>query len=150
MSHSAQAIYDHAPLGARVSYSNGEARPPERFKRKLRDWENHNGSGYLTTRQPGYRPGDPAMFTLRHTAFGSRASMIMIINLRFRVDSDEVFAIVGEPLPGQILCITTSYAGVDELVHIAQTEAEAEAWLERNRFSRPRLEPVPGRSLAAA
>ena len=42
---SAQYIYDTAPLGSLIRYSNGEPRPPERFRRKLAAWNNDNGTG---------------------------------------------------------------------------------------------------------
>lgn len=50
---SAQSIYDTAPLGSLIRYSNREPRPPERFTRKLRTWNNENGLGRLVERYPG-------------------------------------------------------------------------------------------------
>ncbi|EZP69562.1 hypothetical protein BV96_04102 [Sphingomonas paucimobilis] len=47
---SAQSIYDTAPLGSLIRYSNGEPRPPERFTRKLKAWNNDNGIGRLVER----------------------------------------------------------------------------------------------------
>jgi len=47
---SAQLIYDTAPLGSLIRYSNGEPRPPERFTRKLKAWNNDNGIGRLIER----------------------------------------------------------------------------------------------------
>lgn len=45
-------IFTDAPLGAFVRFSDGTPRPPERFKRKLAAWENYNGTGRLTGKQP--------------------------------------------------------------------------------------------------
>ena len=50
---SAQYIYDTAPLGSLIRYSNGEPRPPERFRRKLAAWNNDNGTGRFVERYPG-------------------------------------------------------------------------------------------------
>jgi len=36
---SAQLIYDLAPLGSTVTYSDETPRPPERFRKKLASWE---------------------------------------------------------------------------------------------------------------
>ena len=45
---SAPLIYETAPLGSLIRYSNGEPRPPERFTRKVKAWTNDNGVGRLT------------------------------------------------------------------------------------------------------
>lgn len=150
MSQSAQAIYDHAPLGARISYTDGLPRPPARFKRKLRAWEQQNGTGFLSERRPGYREGDPALFTLRTDVYGSRETIIMIVNLIFNVSSTKEFAVIGEPSPGEILCITVDHEGNDELAYVARTQADADHWLERNRYGTTRLETVPERHAIAA
>ena len=44
---SAQSIYDQAPIGALIRYSDGTPRPPQRFKHKLAAWENNNNGGRL-------------------------------------------------------------------------------------------------------
>ena len=55
---SAQLIYDHAPLGAIIRYSDGTPRPPERHRRKLQAWENRNNTGRLVKKMPGRRTGE--------------------------------------------------------------------------------------------
>ena len=55
---SAQLIYDHAPLGAIIRYSDGMPRPPERHRRKLQAWENRNNTGRLVKKMPGRRTGE--------------------------------------------------------------------------------------------
>lgn len=44
---SAHIINDSAPLGALIRYSDGTARPPARFRKKLSAWESRNGAGRL-------------------------------------------------------------------------------------------------------
>ena len=41
---SAALIFDIAPLGSLVAYSDGTPRPPARFTRKLAAWERRNGT----------------------------------------------------------------------------------------------------------
>ena len=53
---SAQDIVDRAPLGAMIRFSDGTPQPPTRFKRKLRAWEDRNGTGRLTEKS-GPRDG---------------------------------------------------------------------------------------------
>ena len=55
---SAQQIYDHAPLGAIIRYSDGTPRPPERHRRKLQAWERRNNKGRLVNKQAGALVGD--------------------------------------------------------------------------------------------
>lgn len=63
-------------LGTQVRVSNGEARPPERFNRKLREWkcQNFDGvvvefnpeyGGYSVQKKPenGWRPNDFILIT---------------------------------------------------------------------------------------
>lgn len=150
MSQSAQAIYDHAPLGARISYTDGSPRPPARFKNKLRSWERQNGTGFLSERRPGHRTDDPALFTLRTDIYGSHETIIMIVNKIFDVSSTKEFAVIGEPSPGEVLCITVDRDGHDELAYVARTQADADRWLERNRYGTTRLETVPERHAIAA
>lgn len=49
---SAYAIYENAPLGSLIRYSNGTSRPPARFIRKLKAWEQRNGVGRLVRKEP--------------------------------------------------------------------------------------------------
>lgn len=48
---SAALIYDHAPLGSIIRYSDGMPRPPERHRKKLAAWEGCNSSGRLIRKQ---------------------------------------------------------------------------------------------------
>ena len=41
----AQELFDSAPLGSLVRFSNGHPRPPERHRRKLRARREENGEG---------------------------------------------------------------------------------------------------------
>jgi hypothetical protein len=49
---SAHIVYDTAPLGALIRYSDGTPRPPARFAKKLAAWERRNGLGRLVRREP--------------------------------------------------------------------------------------------------
>ena len=54
---SAQLIFDTAPLGAIIRYSDGSPHPPERHRRKLQAWERRNNTGRLVNRlQPPHIP----------------------------------------------------------------------------------------------
>ncbi len=77
---SAQLIFDTAPLGAIIRYSDGTLRPPERHRRKLQAWERHNNTGRLVKRQAGARVGEtiiPGSFTLHEGDYGTKAVIVL-------------------------------------------------------------------------
>ncbi|RIA46410.1 hypothetical protein DFR49_0951 [Hephaestia caeni] len=141
---SAKTVYERAPLGALIRYSNGEARPPERHNRKLRAWEHENGTGRLIKKTPAVqRPtySLPAGFTLHEGNFGSEGVIVLVVNKSYSVDSRLHFEIVEEPQPGAVR-VMTSFNGDDELQHLAPDMASAEAWLVEHRYPGARLEVV--------
>ena len=141
---SAQSIYDTAPLGSLIRYSNREPRPPERFTRKLRTWNNENGLGRLVERYPGDdRTGyhSPAHFMLHLGNWGSQDVIVLTVRRAYSVESALQFEIVDLPKPGSVR-ILTSYDGRDELRHLAPDMAAAEDWMARNRYSGMRSEVV--------
>src|SRR3546814_6845665 len=140
----AQYIYATAPLGSLIRYSNGEPRPPERFRRKLAAWNNDNGTGRLVERYPGqvadnYR--SPAHFMLHWATYGSQGVIVMTVRRAYSVESTPNFAIVDTPKLGQVRVLTT-FRGKDELRHLADDMASAEAWIRDNPYSGMRAEIV--------
>ena len=99
---SAQYVYDTAPLGSLIRYSNGEPRPPERFRRKLAARHNDNGTGRLVERYPGqvtdnYR--SPAHFMLHLATYGSQGVIVMTVRRAYSVESSLNFEIIDTPKP---------------------------------------------------
>ncbi|MDR6849961.1 MAG: hypothetical protein WCS75_00105 [Sphingomonas sp.] len=141
---SAPLIYETAPLGSLIRYSNGEPRPPERFTRKVKAWTNDNGVGRLTERRPEeIRPTyrSPAGFCLHLGDYGSGGIIAVIVHRHYSVESALDFEIVETPTPGMVR-VLTSFGGRDELRFLAPDMASAEAWLDRNRYSNARFEVV--------
>src|SRR3546814_8989001 len=100
---SAQYIYDTAPLGSLIRYSNGEPRPPERFRRKLAAWNNDNGTGRLVERYPGqvtdnYR--SPAHFMLHLATYGTQGVIVMTDRKSTR------------PELQSLMCISTAFSSL--------------------------------------
>ena len=96
---SAQHIYDSAPLGSLIRFSNGEPRPPARFTRKLRAWNEENGMGRLVDRSAG-RAGvypSPATFSLHLGNYGSQGTIVMVVRRIYTVDSALQFEIAEQP-----------------------------------------------------
>ncbi len=141
---SAQLIYDTAPLGSLIRYSNGEPRPPERFTRKLKAWNNDNGIGRLIERMPEeihstYR--SPAGFCLHLGNYGSQGIIAIIVRRHYSVESSLHFGIAQTPKPG-LIRVLTSFNGRDELRYLAPHMTAAEEWMARNRYSNMRAEIV--------
>jgi len=141
---SAQNIYDTAPLRSLIRYSNGEPRPPERFRRKLAAWNIDNGTGRLVERYPGQVSDhycSPAHFMLHLATYGSQGVIVMTVRRAYSVESPLNFEIIETPKSGQVRVLTT-FRSKDELRHLAADMASAEAWMRNNPYSGMRAETV--------
>ena len=133
MSDTALAIYDKAALGSLVAFSDGASRPPDRHRRKLRDWEDRNGRGRLVARTPAWRDDVPDTFTLHLGDYGSQGTIVIVLKRTYGTDSALTFAVARPPEPGTVQVITGS-DGCEELVHRASCHVEAEVWAARNYY----------------
>ncbi len=125
---SAQHIYDSAPLGSLIRFSNGEPRPAARFTRKLRAWNEENGMGRLVDRSAG-RAGaypSPATFALHLGNYDSQGTIVMVVRRIYTVDSALRFEISEQPKAGMVR-ILSRRDGREELHHLAPNMAAAEA-----------------------
>ena len=140
---SAHMIYDLAPLGAIIGYSDGTPRPPSRFRRKLSAWERSNASGRLI----GKSAGQPACFTLHTGSFGEDGTVVLIVHRSFDVTSALQFTILECPKAGAVR-ILHGPAERQELLHLARDRAHAEAWLSRNPWPDAVLQDVTADEVA--
>lgn len=142
---SAQRIYDTAPLGSLIRFSNGQPRPPARFSRKLKAWNNDNGMGRLVERSPehiGTNYRSPATFTLHLGNYGSQGTILMVVRRHYSVESVLNFEIAEMPRPGMVR-ILTPIGDREELQYLAPDMASAETWMAEHRYHRIRAEVVP-------
>lgn len=149
---SAQHVFDTAPLGALIRYSNGEPQPPTRFTRKLKAWERENGVGRLIKKDPGVvreRYTIPPALTLHAGDYGADGCIVITVNLIFHVTSKLTFLVAERPAPGTAR-VVTSWEGVDELRHLAADHAAAEAWLAVHHWSNAHIDVVEGDAAALA
>jgi len=143
MSHtplSAQQLYDAGPLGALIRFSDGAAEPPARHRRKHAAWRSSNGTGRLVRKAP-QKHGLPASFTLHVGDFGTADVTVVKAYRVFAVTSPLSFAIVDKPRPGQVALLHDDL-GMPTLVHLADTEADAHAWLAAHPRDNLRLVPA--------
>ncbi|MGQ3672031.1 hypothetical protein ACT6QG_06510 [Xanthobacter sp. TB0136] len=148
---SASLIFDIAPLGSLVAYSDGTPRPPARFTKKLAAWERRNGLGRLVRKEPGReRPtySSPPCFTLHEGDFSSGGIVLVTVPRTYGIDSDLRFRVVERPRVGQVRVVQQVGENV-ELLHLADSREAAELWLAKSEHSRARLEEVTADEVGA-
>jgi hypothetical protein len=148
---SAQLIYDIAPLGSIIRYSDGTPKPPQRFKRKLAAWENSNSSGRLVRKVTARQMASyalPASITLHKGDFASGGVIVMVVHQTFCVTTALKFELVERPTLGSVRVLDR--IGQDaELLHLAADHTSAEAWLAVHRHPGAILEEVTADEIVA-
>lgn len=148
---SARTIYDHAPLGAIVRYSDGASKPPVRFSRKLAAWEDRNNGGRLIRKQAASRIGNtilPASFTLHKGDYGANGVIVLRVHQTFSIESKLSFIVTERPQAGAVRILDRPGEGA-ELVYLAANGADAEEWLTRHGYPRAVLDEVTADEIGA-
>lgn len=149
---SASLIYDLAPIGSIVAWSDGTPRPPERFKKKLAAWQTRNSKGRLIRKEGPRQSGNytsPGYFTLHEADFGSRNTIVMRIHRSFGLDSDLTFMVLERPALGSVRIFDRAGSSA-ELVHLADNREAAAAWLSEQGYPNAVLEDVTADEVAAS
>lgn len=148
---SAHIVYDTAPLGALIRYSDGTPKPPARFAKKLAAWERRNGLGRLVRKvPPRERPAycAPAAIILNEGSFASGSVILVTAVREHSLDSDLRYEIVERPAIGMVRVMLSVCDNV-ELLHLADSREAAELWLARTGHARARLEEVTADEVGA-
>ena len=141
---SVQHVYDNAPLGSLVRYSDGTPKPPARFNKKLAAWQNRNGVARLVRKEPQrdwQTYTSPASIILEEVDFASGGVALATDMHGYSVESDLRFEIIERPAVGAVR-ILLGHPTAALLLHLAENRDAAEAWLEQHRHSNARLEDV--------
>jgi hypothetical protein len=141
---SVKAIYDSAPLGALIRFSNDKLKPPARFTKKVAAWERVNGVGRLIRKLPPFVSGaytSLATITLHEGDFASNGVVVLVVHRTHDLDSDLRFEVISAPPPGSCR-IVQPFGEAVELLHLANDRAAAETWLQAHRYSHARIEMV--------
>ncbi len=148
---SAHNVYDRAPLGSLIRYSDGAPKPPARFSKKLAAWERRNGIGRLVKKEPHRERAtytSPASITLHEGNFATGAVILVTVMRTHSVDSDLHFEIADRPAIGMVRIL--QQIGEDsELLHLAENREAAELWLAKARYGNARLEDVTADEVGA-
>lgn len=138
---SAHIVYDTAPLGALIRYSDGTLKPPARFAKKLAAWERRNGLGLLVRKEP---PRDrptycaPVSIILNEGNFAAGSVILVTVMREHRLDSNLRYVIVERPSIGMVR-VLLPVADNLELLHLADSREIAELWLAKHRHAHARI-----------
>ena len=148
---SAHMIFEHAPLGAIIKFTDDTPRPPDRHRKKLAAWLDRNNSGRLIRKRGKTMVGYtdiPAEFTLHMQDLGSRSVIVMRVLRSFSTTTDLKFAIVERPAVGSVLILERPGPEA-ELVHVAASRQDAEEWLTRHGYPNAVIQEVTADEAAA-
>lgn len=148
---SANTIFESAPIGAIVAWSDGTPRPPERHSRKLSAWKNSNSQGRLVSKQGGrdaVMPGAGGGFTLHEADFGAGGVIAIRVHRTFSLLSSLRFTIVERPPVGSVRVFDRP-GDHAELVHLAPHRTAAGQWLSQHGYPKAVLDEVTADEAAA-
>ena len=143
-------IFEYAPIGAIVTWSDNTPRPPDRFKNKRSAWETRNGQGQLIRKQQTRTSGNyssPPSFVVHLSDLRGRNVVVARFLRAFSIDTDLTFTIVQRPLPGSVRIFDRPGEHA-EFLHLATNRTEAEAWLQTHRYPQAVLDEVPRETTA--
>ena len=141
---SAYAIFEHAPVGAIIAWSDDTPRPPERHRRKLDAWKTNNSGGRLIRKLGAGKIGplDPhASFTLHEADYGAGGVIAIRVHRTFSLSSSLRFTIVERPAVGSVRVFDRA-GDTAELVHLASHRTAAAQWLSEHGYPSAVLEEV--------
>jgi len=148
---SASLIYELAPIGSIVAWSDGTPRPPERHKKKLAAWKARNSQGRLIRKEGPRTLGTytaPASFTVHEGNIGSGNTIMVTILRTFELDSSLAFKVLERPRLGSVRVFDRA-GPFHELVHLAEGHVAAEEWLKVHRHPLAVLEEVTADEIAS-
>jgi len=148
---SVSLIYDLAPIGSIVAWSDGTPRPPERFTKKLTAWQTRNSKGRLIRKEGPRALGNytsPASLTLHEADLGGSGVVAMQVHRTFGIDSDLNFKVLERPPVGSVRVFDRAGPAA-ELVHLAENRLAAVTWLKAHGYPNAVLDEVSADEVAA-
>ena len=141
---SAHTIFNNAPIGSIIAWSDGTPQPAARFRKKLAAWQSSNSRGRLIRKQGGRGVGTvslSACFTLHEVDYGAGGVIAIRVHRTFSLESKLHFTVVERPAIGSVRVLDR--AGDDaELAYLAANVADAKEWLTRHGYPHAVLEEV--------
>ncbi|UPK31480.1 hypothetical protein [Bradyrhizobium sp. 195] len=148
---STHTIFDNAPIGSIVDWSDGTPQPPARFRKKLAAWQSSNSRSRLIRKQGGRGVGNvslSACFTLHEVDYGAGGVIAVRVHRTFSLESKLHFTVVERPAIGSVRVFDRAGDG-GELVYLATNEADAKGWLTRHGYPGAVLQEVTADEVGA-
>lgn len=148
---SAHTIFDNAPIGSIIAWSDGTPQPPARFRKKLAAWQSSNSKGRLIRKQGGRGVGNvslSACFTLHEIDYGVGGVIAVRVHRTFSLESKLHFTVVERPAMGSVRVFDRAGDG-GELLYLATNEADAKEWLTRRGYPGAVLQEVTADEVGA-
>lgn len=149
----ASLIYDRAPIGALISWTDGTPRPPRCAGSVHSEWLFHNDRGRLVGKEGKRGRGEPGTSPAITILKGEFAEAGVVANssiYTFYLSYPLRFAVVERPPIGSVRVFDRP--GRDaRLIYLASSHAEAEHWVkvEGHRYPDAVLEEVTADEIAA-
>lgn len=128
---SAHMIFERAPIGAIISWSDRSPCPPEHQVELYAAWKSNNTTGRLIRKSSGWIMGQaviPSGFTVMTDGLDDSGAVAGTDYRWFPIGSDMRFLIAERPAIGSVR-ILDLVCGSPELVYLASSLDHAETWL---------------------
>ncbi|WP_024342313.1 hypothetical protein [Bradyrhizobium japonicum] len=148
---SAHTIFDTAPIGSIVAWSDGTPQPPARFRKKLAAWQSSNSKGRLIRMQGGRDAGKVSLspcFTLHEVDYGAGGVIAIRVHRTFSLEAKLHFTVVERPAIGSVRVFDRA-GDSGELVYLATNEVDAKEWLTRHGYPDAVLQEVTADEVGA-
>ena len=145
-------VYDRIPIGTRLRFSDHIPEQPADRQGDLAVWRLYNGSGRLARKDPPPHCSplpQPESFTIRTAEFGERSAVGFTLALGNPTTGVMRFEILELPPVGSVRILAPEGDNT-ELLHLAENERAAIAWLARHPVATAILDPVTADEIAAA
>lgn len=144
-------IFDRAPVGSIISWTDGKPRPPENQIRALAGWKRDNAEGMVVRKRSHSVMGQslvPASIKVATDAIDDLGAVIGPDFRTFLIDSVLTFTVVELPQIGSFRIFDGSGADA-ELLHVASGRDHAEVWVKTSGFAVTVMVEVTADEIAA-
>ena len=147
----ASLVYDQIPIGTRIRFSDHIPKPPADRQGDLAVWRLYNGNGRLARKDPPPHCSplaQPESITIRTADFGERSAVGFTLSLGNPSTGVMRFEVLELPPVGSVRILAPEGDNA-ELLHLAEDERAAIAWLARHPVPTAIFHPVTADEIVA-
>jgi len=141
---SIKIIYERAPIGAIIRFTDSAAQPEAKDTEALVAWRKRNGTGRFVQRTPSHTDiicASSCAIVLQQDGPPTDTEAAMLSRQVFWLDSDLSFQIIDRPVPGNVRVIQHRSWNTT-LLHLAKCRDDAERWVKESGLADLHLEDV--------